>query len=772
MRKLLLALLLLVPTTTYAQKLKLQGVASQSNVVVTLGTSSSTKALRTFPGCTVTILIGGTSTPATVWSDEGGVSPRANPQTADLNANWFGFLDAGTYDVRFSGTGVPSTFTLSGFQLGVGGGGGGGGVTSISGTPNQVIASAPTGAVALSLPQSIDTAATVQFLRVTASEYTAQGFYKWLETSNPTNSTTGTARIYMDNSTKLLRGSVNGGNYGTFLFGSATFGPNVIPKSTVDGVSFLGPSSMDDNGSRVRVQSNLDVTGIVSAPFLTVPVSFGSSNVTRFSTPADGQLMLRGSGTSFNRLTFGSSGPYISIDSEFNFSNTIDVGEGDVKATVFRLGGGASSAIFSSTDSTITLANAAADNFNRLCLGGCTSSFPAIKRNATALNFRLGDDSAAADITAGAVSGSRMVVTGMTGSGYLQLAKQSSDPTPAPGVKAFVDNNGDLSFVSNANGEFPFRFTDSSLSASRTYTLPDASGTIALTSTMPTPGGSSGRIQYNNGGAFGGVGNVTTDGSNITSLSLSSSAPIIFDTRARITSALDSGGQSGNLSLFNGLGTSFSKLLFGCETSGCPAIKRDSSTALHFTTADGLSFVDIRAEGITGAAITGTTVTSSGSSSHIEVGARSTNPLPDGNNVRLFTNVDRFFSVQSNLSNSGFAYSFAEALSADRTFELQDAPTILGNVYPKLTVNYNGSQSLDYAQASANTCETLTMALSGAASGDVIALGVPHALANHNTTATFFGWASAADTVSVRRCVIGADISNPAAAVIQARKLF
>ena len=37
-----------------------------------------------------------------------------------------------------------------------------------------------------------------------------------------------------------------------------------------------------------------------------------------------------------------------------------------------------------------------------LVFGGTTSSFPAIKRNATALNFRLADDSADAPITAGA----------------------------------------------------------------------------------------------------------------------------------------------------------------------------------------------------------------------------------------------------------------------------------------------------------------------------------------------------------------------------------
>lgn len=51
-------------------------------------------------------------------------------------------------------------------------GGGGGGVASISGTTNQINASASTGAVTLSLPQNIDTAATPTFTRLTLSQTT------------------------------------------------------------------------------------------------------------------------------------------------------------------------------------------------------------------------------------------------------------------------------------------------------------------------------------------------------------------------------------------------------------------------------------------------------------------------------------------------------------------------------------------------------------------------------------------------------------------------
>ena len=52
------------------------------------------------------------------------------------------------------------------------------------------------------------------------------------------------------------------------------------------------------------------------------------------------------------------------------------------------------------SDGVITILNNASNDFGRLQLGGTTSSFPAIKRNGTVIDFRLADDSAYCDITA------------------------------------------------------------------------------------------------------------------------------------------------------------------------------------------------------------------------------------------------------------------------------------------------------------------------------------------------------------------------------------
>ena len=65
-----------------------------------------------------------------------------------------------------------------------------------------------------------------------------------------------------------------------------------------------------------------------------------------------------------------------------------------------------------STGSNILLENAANTGFGLLQLGGTTSSFPAIKRNGTALNLVLADNSAAASITAASGSFSNLIESG------------------------------------------------------------------------------------------------------------------------------------------------------------------------------------------------------------------------------------------------------------------------------------------------------------------------------------------------------------------------
>lgn len=63
-------------------------------------------------------------------------------------------------------------------------------------------------------------------------------------------------------------------------------------------------------------------------------------------------------------------------------------------------------------------------------LGGTTSSFPRLKRNGTAVNFRLGDDSADAPITASTIGASDVITS--TSSTYDMLGTEVSTPGSPP----------------------------------------------------------------------------------------------------------------------------------------------------------------------------------------------------------------------------------------------------------------------------------------------------------------------------------------------------
>ena len=59
----------------------------------------------------MTTYLAGTLVLASVYSDNSG-TPKSNPATSDANGLWFGYLDSGRYDFKFSGGGLPSPWTL------------------------------------------------------------------------------------------------------------------------------------------------------------------------------------------------------------------------------------------------------------------------------------------------------------------------------------------------------------------------------------------------------------------------------------------------------------------------------------------------------------------------------------------------------------------------------------------------------------------------------------------------------------------------------------
>lgn len=86
-----------------------------------------------------------------------------------------------------------------------------------------------------------------------------------------------------------------------------------------------------------------------------------------------------------------------------------------------------------------------------------------------------------------------------------------------------------------------------------------------------------------------------------------------------------------------------------------------------------------------------------------------------------------------------------------------------------------GTASLNFTALAANTCETLTIAVTNSTTGSSVALGLPDALADVDgatESTAFTAWVSANGTVSVRRCnVTGTPTADPAAATVRATVL-
>jgi hypothetical protein len=135
-------------------------------------------------------------------------------------------------------------------------------------------------------------------------------------------------------------------------------------------------------------------------------------------------------------------------------SNNLSLGGANTFAFTGRTG------MQSPSDGNLTLFNNAATGFTSLKLGGATASFPEIKRNATAVNFRLADDSADAPITASTGAFSGAVTHGVNGGSGGQIIMNGA-------------TSGSVTISTPA------------VAGSVALTLPTTGGTIAASGTSP-----------------------------------------------------------------------------------------------------------------------------------------------------------------------------------------------------------------------------------------------------------------------------------------------
>jgi hypothetical protein len=213
----------------------------------------------------------------------------------------------------------------------------------------------------------------------------------------------------------------------------------------------------------------------------------------RLSTNSNDRWVVDSSGnfitgsTGDNSYDIGASGATrprtIYVGTDVVVAGTTGGGSATYAQSTGFLGWTSRSRIRSASDGVISLLNNAETDFTRLQFGGTTSSFPAIKRTATALNFRLADDSADAGITAGTILA--------TGSTTLQaLTAVSATTTNATTTSLSVANNfltlggSSVSYVGSTTARMmPFAST-SPMDASG-YVLAQATTTYYL-GTFPT----------------------------------------------------------------------------------------------------------------------------------------------------------------------------------------------------------------------------------------------------------------------------------------------
>jgi hypothetical protein len=105
---------------------KIQGWVEKGNTVIqTSGLPSSNKAQGSFPSALVTVIIHGTATLATLYSDDNlSPTPLANPFTSNSDGSFGFYAVSGRYDITFSGGTLTAPFTLSDVTNGAGGGSG------------------------------------------------------------------------------------------------------------------------------------------------------------------------------------------------------------------------------------------------------------------------------------------------------------------------------------------------------------------------------------------------------------------------------------------------------------------------------------------------------------------------------------------------------------------------------------------------------------------------------------------------------------------------
>lgn len=208
--------------------------------------------------------------------------------------------------------------------------------------------------------------------------------------------------------------------------------------------------------------------------------------------------------------------------------------------------------IYRTANGVIAFYDAAETSFGRIQLGGTSSAFPSIKRNGTAINIRLADDSADAPLTASNITASGTLATGSTGTTAsldLQIGAANYGWYYNAGQIGLVKNGVLICYADNSS-----RFAIG-VSGGLTVTSVTESTTTA-TGAIVTAGGVGIAKNLNVGGNITGAGVISTGG-----MTLGAGSSVLFTGRSRIKSTAD-----GEISIRNNADTSYANITVGTVT--------------------------------------------------------------------------------------------------------------------------------------------------------------------------------------------------------------
>lgn len=179
------------------------------------------------------------------------------------------------------------------------------------------------------------------------------------------------------------------------------------------------------SGGVVGGASSLSTAGsiayVASAGVLGQDPTFARSNPGRYTlydnTPTTGVTTFSiragaGQGSAVLQEWLSSAGSVaasLSAAGNFTSGGNIVAGAGGAIGFVGRGG------VVATGDGIFRFANNAASDINRICLGGVTAAFPALKRNGTAVELRLADDSDQAPIMIASQTPASAAATGAAG---------------------------------------------------------------------------------------------------------------------------------------------------------------------------------------------------------------------------------------------------------------------------------------------------------------------------------------------------------------------